>query len=378
MLRRISSEACRFSARSAVPALQQSVSGERWASTLPVGYMKRGPGGRSSISGIQAAIFGSTGFLGRYVVSEIGKTGTLCVLPTRCNENARQHLRLMGDLGQLHFMDYDIRDEDLIAKAVDGADVVINLVGREFETGNFSFEMVNVDFAKRLAELSSKAGVSKLIHFSALGASTSSPSKFYQTKAAGEAAVLEAFPSATVIRPAPLVGSEDRLLNEYAKFLTIPGRIPLIDGGDTKMQPVNAADVAIALGKIVTDPNSTGKVYELAGPKVYKMKDLAALVCDAVREPVRTIFLPTPLAKIFALPRDILQARLPFPFPTNPMFTVDHIEGLANNYVLNPKTTALTFKDLGISPRNLEGLNIDYLRAFRSGGYDFGTTAGSA
>ena len=39
------------------------------------------------------------------------------ILPTRCNENARQHLKVMGDLGQIVQMDYSIRDRDRVKYA---------------------------------------------------------------------------------------------------------------------------------------------------------------------------------------------------------------------------------------------------------------------
>ncbi len=63
--------------------------------------LRRGPGGRSSVNGVVAAVFGSTGFLGRYVVNAFGKMGSQVVLPYRSDEIDIQHLRLMGDLGQV-------------------------------------------------------------------------------------------------------------------------------------------------------------------------------------------------------------------------------------------------------------------------------------
>ena len=62
--------------------------------TVEAAAVHRGPGGRSSISGIHAAVFGSTGFLGRYVVNQLGRIGTSVSMPTRCTDNDRQHLRV--------------------------------------------------------------------------------------------------------------------------------------------------------------------------------------------------------------------------------------------------------------------------------------------
>lgn len=58
--------------------------------------------------------------------------------------------------------------------------------------------------------------MSKLVHVSHLNADKTSPSAFYKTKALGEEKVKEAFPGATVVRPAAMFGHEDRLLNSMA------------------------------------------------------------------------------------------------------------------------------------------------------------------
>ena len=87
------------------------------------------------------------------MVNHIGKSGSKMILPNRCNENARQHLKVMGDLGQIVHLDFSIRDADAIKYAVERSNVVVNMVGREWETRNFSFEDVHVEFPAKLAEI---------------------------------------------------------------------------------------------------------------------------------------------------------------------------------------------------------------------------------
>ena len=81
---------------------------------------------------------------------------------------------------------------------------------------NFKFEDVNVTAARNIAEAAAKYNVSKLIHVSSYNADPTSESKFYASKGAGEIAVREVFPEATVVRPPPMFGQEDRLLNPLA------------------------------------------------------------------------------------------------------------------------------------------------------------------
>lgn len=339
----------------------------------------RGPPGRHSISGVRATVFGSTGFLGRYIVNQLGRVGSTVSLPTRCTDNDRQHLKVMGDLGQVVLWDapHDfIHKDDVIRKAIGDSNLVINLLGRDFETGNFRFEDVNIDAAQRIARISAQQGVKRLIHFSALGASADAPSKQLRTKAAGEDAVKAAFPDATIVRPAPVVGSEDRLLRSVASMSKLLPFIPLIDGGYTKMAPVEVRDVAAAVNEMILDDNTAGKTYTLGGPQVYTWAQLVELVFHTIREPPRTLYTPAPLLVAAAMPREWLQSQVSFPIPVLPssLYTSDNVKAMATDYVVPPG--ALGFESLGVKPRKLEGITLDYLRAFRAGGYAYGTEAG--
>ncbi|GAB4830109.1 hypothetical protein Ancab_019751 [Ancistrocladus abbreviatus] len=113
--------------------------------------VRKGTGGRSSVSGLIATVFGATGFLGRYLVQQLAKMGSQVLVPFRGSEDSPRHLKLMGDLGQIVPMKYNPRDEDSIKAAMAKANVVINLIGREYETRNYSFEEVNHHMAEQLA-----------------------------------------------------------------------------------------------------------------------------------------------------------------------------------------------------------------------------------
>ncbi|KAB2602017.1 ABC transporter C family member 5-like [Pyrus ussuriensis x Pyrus communis] len=282
----------------------------KYGSTLAtkgVGHLvRKGTGGRSSVSGIVAAVFGSTGFLGRYLVQQLAKMGSQVLVPFRGSEDSHRHLKLMGDLGQIVPMKYNPRDEDSIKAVMAKANVVINLIGRDYETRNFSFEEVNHSMAQQLATISKEhGGIMRFIQVSCLGASSSSPSRFLRTKAAAEEAVLSELPEATILRPAVMVGTEDRILNRWAFFAKKYGFLPLIGDGSTKFQPVYVVDVAGAIvAALKDDGTSMGKVYELGGPEVFTMHQLAELMFDTIREWPRYVKVPLPIAKAMGAPRE--------------------------------------------------------------------------
>lgn len=90
------------------------------------------------------------------------------IIPYRGDAYFVKDLKLTGDLGQVLFQPYHLHDEESIRKAVKYSNVVINLVGRDWETKNFKFNDVHVEGARRIARITREMGVERLIHLSAL------------------------------------------------------------------------------------------------------------------------------------------------------------------------------------------------------------------
>lgn len=319
--------------------------------------LKRGTGGRSSFSGIVATVFGATGFYGRYIVNRLGRVGSQMVVPYRGDEHDYRHLRPMGDLGQLVFLQYNLKDTASIEKALKYSNVVINLVGRDYETRNFSFEDTHVTGARAIAEAARRAGVSRLVHFSALNANKDSPSKFLQSKARGEEVVRDAFPDATIVRPADTFGHEDRFFNFYAKMRALPlGLIPLVEYGlKTHKMPIYVGDIAGAVANIVSDPTTAGNVYELTGPNKYLLYDLVDYLYKMMYRPFRPVAVPGPVMRLIASSLELS--------PFVPHLTRDI---LTRMYLSNVPTPGLPgLEDLGVPPTPVEDKCIAVMRRYR-------------
>ncbi|PNY04598.1 NADH dehydrogenase [Trifolium pratense] len=361
---------------------------ERYVSTIAtkgVGHLvRKGTGGRSSVrsailrlglpflreivkvmlesnslcSGIVATVFGATGFLGRYVVQQLAKMGSQVLVPFRGSEDCPRHLKLMGDLGQIVPMKFNPRDESSVKAVMARANVVINLIGRDYETRNYSYEEVHYHMAEKLAKA---------------WASPSSSSRMLRCKAAAEEAVLRELPEATIFKPAVMIGTEDRILNRWAHFAKKYGFLPLMGNGNTKIQPVYVVDVASALTTALKDDGtSMGKIYELGGPEIFTVHELAEIMYDVIREWPRYVNVPLPIAKALATPRELFLNKVPFPLPKPEMFNLDQIHAFAKDTVVSEN--ALTFNDLGIVPHKLKGYPIEFLISYRKGGPQFGST----
>ncbi|KAL5007556.1 hypothetical protein ScPMuIL_016362 [Solemya velum] len=340
---------------------------ERDKSTA-VSSLRRGRGGRSSFSGIVATVFGASGFVGRYVVNKLGKIGSQVIVPYRGDPYDVERLRVSGDIGQVLFFPYDLRDDETIRKAMQHSNVVINLVGRDWETKNFKFNDVNNEGARRIARLARESGVERLIHFSALNASPTPQeiyikggSQFLKTKYDGELAVKEEFPDATIFRPADIYGSEDRFLRYYANMWRRGGghTMPLWKKGDcTVKMPVFVSDVAEGVIQAIQDPDSVGKTYEAVGPHSYYLSDLVDYFYKTMRYRhfTRTVMFPWFRMKVWFMSYA----------PSRPVFTIEKLE---REHITDHVTEEPTLEDLGVKLTRLEHQAPWELKPFRQFAY---------
>jgi len=315
-----------------------------------------GEGGRLSFNGVVATVFGASGVLGRYVVNRLARAGTQIIIPYRGVDDDVKHMKLMGDLGQIVFLKYDLRDYDSILKSVSHSNTVINLVGRDHPTRNFSLEDCLVTGAQSIAKASQECGVKQLIHVSALNAKGSSPSVFLQAKAQSERVVLDQFSNATIMRPAQCYGHEDRYFNNYAYLRKLPLGVPLVNGGwETTKRPVYIADVAQAIVAAARNPEFAGKTYELYGPEEYYLHDIVEFIFRMIRKPFKSYSVPMEFYKLAGF------------FGEQTIFNPKITRDLVTRQFLSDEVNddAFTFADLGITQANINNAALSVLRRHR-------------
>jgi uncharacterized protein YbjT (DUF2867 family) len=305
----------------------------------------------------RTAVLGGSGFIGRYIVQRLAARGDVIPVGCRRAEEAK-FLKPLGDVGQIATLNLTIGDEQILPAFLAGNDALVNCVGILRESGSQTFDRVHHTGPARLARHAREAGIERFVHISAIGADPRSSSAYARTKAAGEAAVRDAFPTVTILRPSIVFGAEDQFFNRFAAMATISPVLPLIGGGHTRFQPVYVGDVADAVLKCLDDPTTAGRTYELGGPKVYTFRELIELVLGEIRRKRSLVDLPFGLAAI--------QARLMSILP-NPPLTPDQVELLKRDNVVS--SGALTLAALGIAPTAVEGILPSYLDRFRRGGW---------
>jgi uncharacterized protein YbjT (DUF2867 family) len=303
-----------------------------------------------------ATVFGGSGFIGRYVVQRLAKQGWMVRAAVRRPDQAL-FLKPLGDVGQITPISANLRHQGSVEAAVAGADAVVNLVGLLYQRGRQRFDAVHVEGAGRAAAAARKAGASRFIQISAIGADPASPAAYARTKAAGEAAVKAAFPDATVLRPSIVFGPEDQFFNRFAQMARIAPVLPLIGGGHTRFQPVYVGDVADAVVAAIERPDAAGKTYELGGPEVRTFRELMELMLAEIERKRLLVPIPFALASLQAAFLEFLPV---------PPLTRDQVRLLKRDNVVATGMPGL--KELGVNAAALELILPTYLARYRRGG----------
>jgi uncharacterized protein YbjT (DUF2867 family) len=306
----------------------------------------------------QIAVLGGSGFIGRYIVKRLAEQGEVLTIGGRHAATAK-YLSLKGEVGQVGLVNIAIdAPEDVLRAFVAEKDALINCVGILFESGAQKFDVVHHAAPAKLARLAREAGVERLVHISAIGADLRSSSAYARSKAAGEQAVKDAFPTATILRPSIVFGPEDDFFNRFASLAMMSPVLPLIGGGETRFQPVYVGDVASAALRVLDDPATAGRTFELGGPRTYTFRALMEVMLHEMGRARRFIDLPFGIASV--------QARVLSLLPKPPL-TPDQVEMLKRDNVV--ATGALDLRTLGIEPTPVEAIIPTYLDRFRRGGW---------
>lgn len=307
----------------------------------------------------QVTVFGGSGFIGRHVVKRLAGAGCRIVVAVRDPERARVCMP-MGNVGQIMPVFCDVRDETLVARAVQGSEAVVNLVGILWERGKSRFDAIHGAAPGVIGRAARAEGAETLVHISALGADADSESHYARSKAAGEAAVREAFPEATVMRPSVVFGPEDDFFNRFAAVLRLTPVFPLFGGGHNRFQPVYVGDVAEAVLQALSRRVMQGKTFELGGPRVYTFREILELILEETERDRILMPVPYGAARLLGVLGDMVAT-----LGIEPPLTSDQARLLKSDNVLSGESGLAA---LGIEPTGAEAIIPTYLDRFRPTG----------
>lgn len=319
-------------------------------------------GAHRTTNNFAVTVFGGTGFAGKHVIGLLGQIGCNVIIPYRGDGYYQRELKLAGDLGQIVNYPCPLADYDKVVKSMYRSSVCVNMLGDWKETTHYTFHDSHVKTSYRIAKAAKEAGVQRFVHVSALGASYDSPSAFLRAKAESEDVVRSFFPDAVILRPAVLHGENDRFLDWQAEMGHWWRVIPVIDGGQSKVQPLFVHDFANAVLNSITYDKAAGNTYELAGPKAYTRHELNKYIIDYCNLPKFTFIpsIPLPVARVIGK----LVNKLPW--QRWRYITEDIAVRYSMDNVIQPNLNVKTLKDLGITPHDLEASSYYALLVIRA------------
>lgn len=304
-------------------------------------------------------LFGGSGFLGRYVARSLCRRGHRVRVACRRPDLA-YHLQITGNMGQILPIQANLRYRWSVDRAVENADHVVNLVGILAESGRQSFDAVQNSGARAVAEAARGVGAG-MTQISAIGSDPQSTSRYGRSKAAGEAAVFETIPEATILRPSIVFGAEDQFFNRFAEMARFSPFLPLIGGGKTRYQPVFVGDVAEAIADTVEGKVPNGRIYELGGPEILTFRQMMEEMLRVVGRKRSFVTIPFGAASTMAGLMRFL--------PGAPI-TEDQVELLKSDNVVSEEAKAegRTLEAFDRMPRTLDAILPTYLVRFRPQG----------
>jgi NADH dehydrogenase len=314
-------------------------------------------------------VFGGSGFVGRHLVRALARRGYRIRVAVRRPDLAN-FLQPLGTVGQIHAVQANLRYPASIARALENADAAVNLVGILSEGGRQTFDAVQAQGARAVAEAAAAAGITRFVQMSALGADPDGVSIYARTKAEGEAAALGAVPTAVVTRPSIVFGPEDSFFNRFAALARMSPALPLIGGGETRFQPVFVGDVAETIARAIDGTLRTGTIYELGGPEVKTFRELIEYVLKVTGRKRLLLPLPFGAARLQAGALEGLKFATFGLLPEEFLLTRDQVDLLGRDNVVSAEAAAdgRTFQGIGIAPETIEAVVPSYLYRFRKFG----------
>jgi uncharacterized protein YbjT (DUF2867 family) len=284
-------------------------------------------------------VLGGTGFVGHSVCQHLSARGMRVRVMTRLSERANPLLVLPT----IDVMEASPHDEPSLLRAMQGQDTVINLIGVLHDRPRGEFDRCHVEFVKKVFATAQSAGIRRVIHMSALGASDVGPSLYLKSRGRGEMVAQVAMDrfDVTVFRPSVIFGERDQLTRMFDRLIGLFPFFPLA-GADVRFQPVFVEDVAKAIAIAVDEPQTFGQIYELGGPEILTLRDIVAAVMRVTGRSKPILGLPGPLAYAQALVLECLPG---------PLMTRDNLNSMrVDNITAMPWPRYTGFKPASLEP----------------------------
>lgn len=306
---------------------------------------------------MRVALFGGTGFIGRYITDELIHENHMPVLLVRPGS-----VHKVSQPGKCITVYGDIEDMDAVRDTLDQADAVVYSIGilREFPRNGITFEKLHYQGVVRAADAAKQSGVRRFILISAHGVRYDG-TPYQATKFRAEEYLRASGLDWTIFRPS-LVFGDPKGTQEFCSMIrdtmiNPPLPVPLFyrgilpfDAGRFRFTPVHVENVAQSVVRSLDVSGAAGKTCDLGGPDTIEWRTLIGIIAEACGR--KKIMMPVPFFAVNAVAA--VFGRYSW-FPA----TRDQLAMLVQG---NECDSSQTFRDFGITPSVFDARNLAYLR----------------
>ncbi len=295
-------------------------------------------------------LIGGSGFVGRSIAARLAARDYPVIIPAR--QLARTEL--CPQLPQVRWVEGLVQDprflENLL-RQIGASGTVINLVGVLHDKPGIpygpQFKAAHVDLVALIIKAMQTQGIRRLLHMSALGADRAGASMYQRSKGEGEQRIRSSNLDWTIFRPSVIFGARDNFINLFSKLASRFPILPLARASG-RFQPVSVENVAEAMVRSLTLPQTIGQSYDLAGPEILTLADLVRFAARRAGHDRPIIPLPTWLGNLQAL----LFEHLPGPL----LMSRDNLDSMRADNVLPAGAASALETVFGIHPDPLDSL----------------------
>lgn len=250
-------------------------------------------------------IAGGTGFVGRHLIDALRNTTFSARCLVRSEERAKE-IKLKG----FETVIGDITDRESLKGRLDGCDIVVHLVGIIEEKGDMTFHKIHVKGTFNLVEEAKKANIKHIFYQSALGASITSWSVYYKTKAEAEDIVRNSGIPHTIFRPSLIIGKGDGFTERIKELIMLGPFVPIPGEGNARFQPIYIDDWVKCFFKVFSEGSQyLSGIYELGGTEHLTYNEIVIQIMEALGETKPIIHVPLKIIKM-GLPISGLASRI--------------------------------------------------------------------
>ena len=299
-------------------------------------------------------VTGASGFVGSHLVPALLEAGHRVTALARTPASGTRVLQRLAPAQRdaVTIRRGDVTAPDSLPAAFESVDAVVHLVAipRDWK-GGAELLRVNTEGTRNVVTAARAAGVRRFVHQGALGVVDDPRLHYASSKAKGEAIVADSDLDWTILKPSILWGERDGFFNIIAGLVRIsPGVVPVPAGARSRYQPMWIGDHAAIVARVVDDPQASGRVHELGGPRYWTYREMVEEVLRGMNARRAILPMPQPLIRLVA--RSAETVRVPFPVAT------DQLRQLSFDNITALDSVRASF---GFDPRPMDG-SLGYLR----------------